>query len=170
MIRGDYAAYSPRQQILNPHKKRRTGLYSPYPSWARCGNFAGISRARLCFVVPTATGGPWQVIEFKAYLERSSKPIMPGSRVRVHPFPNSREARSATTSINRLSWAMGCWSHRSTFGANRASQANRSQGRARSSGDPSLPRISGKRCHESPSDLPRQYSSRFLSASRWERF
>ena len=30
---------------------------------------------------------PWQLIEFKAYFERSSELIMPGSRVRVPPFP-----------------------------------------------------------------------------------
>jgi hypothetical protein len=30
---------------------------------------------------------PWQAIEYKDYLERSSKLIMPGSRVRVPPFP-----------------------------------------------------------------------------------
>jgi len=52
-----------------------------------CGKFAGISRARLCSVVTIATGVPWQVIEFKAYFERSSELIMPGSRVRVPPFP-----------------------------------------------------------------------------------
>ena len=27
------------------------------------GTFAGLGRAQLCFVVPIATGAPWQVIE-----------------------------------------------------------------------------------------------------------
>lgn len=44
-----------------------------------CGNTAGIGRARLCLVVPIATGVPWQVVELKVYLERSTELIMPGS-------------------------------------------------------------------------------------------
>ncbi len=67
-----------------------TGRHDVNRALRRRGNSAGIGRARLCFVVPTATDVPRQAVELKAYFERSTELIMPGSRVRVPPFPPIR--------------------------------------------------------------------------------
>ena len=48
-----------------------------------CGRFAGVGCAQWCFVVPSCNGRPWQVIEITTL----NLLIMPGSRVRVPPFP-----------------------------------------------------------------------------------
>jgi len=42
---------------------------SPLLTLNPCGSFEGCGRAPLCFVVPDATGAPWQVIESTRYLE-----------------------------------------------------------------------------------------------------
>ena len=52
-----------------------------------CGRFARVGCALLCFVAPTCNGAPWQAVEFTSYLEPTTALIMPGSRVRVPPFP-----------------------------------------------------------------------------------
>ena len=51
------------------------------------GGFAGVSCALLCFVVLTCNGRPWQVVELTDQPEPRTGLIMPGSRVRVPPFP-----------------------------------------------------------------------------------
>src|SRR6185437_6690725 len=73
-----------------------------------CGKPAGIGRARLCSVVPIATGGPWQVVESKGYLDRSSRLIMPGSRVRVPPFPpiESKSCALFSSPAFRVGWRL----------------------------------------------------------------
>jgi hypothetical protein len=65
--------------------------YTPQPGAAipteSCGSLAGVGRAQLRSAVPIATDATWQVVELAAYLEPIGKLIMPGSRVRVPPFP-----------------------------------------------------------------------------------
>src|SRR5580700_5875856 len=55
-----------------------------------CERFAGISRAQLCFVMPSATGAPQQLIEFTGYPEPTAELIMGGSRVRVPHFSTNQ--------------------------------------------------------------------------------
>ena len=85
--------------------------------YARSGAGSGRRCARLAGALPTlksiagvlresvalscasscqfATGAPLQVIEFTGYLERITRLIMPGSRVRAPPFPLLIQARAA---------------------------------------------------------------------------
>ena len=46
-----------------------------------------VSTLMTCFVMPSAAGVPWQVIEFTGHVEPITGLIMPGSRARVPPFP-----------------------------------------------------------------------------------
>lgn len=49
--------------------------YEPIPA-GDCGN----RLCQLCFVVPIATGAPWQAVEFTGYLEPTTELIMPCAR------------------------------------------------------------------------------------------
>jgi hypothetical protein len=82
--------FSSRESATLDSPKHQERLFRTSADW--CGRFAGIGRAQLCFVVPIATGAPWQVIEFTSYLDPTTEFIMPGSRVRVPPFPPIKSA------------------------------------------------------------------------------
>jgi hypothetical protein len=79
-------------RVLEQFWKRGTSsvreVLEPSRYLLECGRFAGMGRALLCFVVPIATGATGQVVETTQSFSLSTALIMPGSRVRVPPFPD----------------------------------------------------------------------------------
>jgi hypothetical protein len=61
------ARFGQASRAINFHAGYSAKHYATVPRRG-CGTFAGIGHARLCFVVPIATGAAWQVIEFTACL------------------------------------------------------------------------------------------------------
>jgi hypothetical protein len=66
---------------------------------ARCGTLVGLSAARLCFVVPIASGAHWQAIETRLFL-RPTALKLPESRVRVPPFPHGMPYLSGSYALS----------------------------------------------------------------------